>query len=69
MATAGWISANAFQDGALSADDKGRAAMADGYITTAKIADGAITPAKLSTAVAGHIGVYDLDFYDLAVYG
>ena len=62
MATGGWISKNAFQDGAFAADSIGRAAMEDGFITAAKIASNVLT-------AISHIGVYDLDFYGMAVYG
>ena len=58
----GWISKWAFQAGALSADSVGREAMADGFITAAKIGSNAL-------ASISHVGVYGLDFYDMAVYG
>ena len=57
----GWLSRYAFQRDALSADSIGREAMADGYVTAAKLAASAIN--SLS-----HVGVYDLDFYDMALY-
>ena len=57
----GWISPNAFQSGALSADSIGREAMADGYVTAAKLASDVTIRAK--------VGIYDLDFYNMAVYG
>ena len=58
----GWISPNAFQSGALSADSVGREAMADGYVTQAKLGSNAV-------AFLAKVGVYNLDFYDMAVYG
>ena len=69
MATGGWISAYAFQDGALSADTLGRAAMAANFLQTTHVADAQITYAKLASAAMLHVGVYNLDFYDMAVYG
>jgi len=68
MATNGWISVYALQDGALSADTLGRAVMADEFVNnakladdavgaTAKIADGIITAAKF-TNQANMCGYY-----------
>ena len=58
----GWIGPNAFKAGALSADSMGREAIADGFITAAKIGSNVLSSIS-------HIGVYDLDFYGMAVYG
>ncbi len=69
MADGGWIGKQAFQNGALAADSVGRSAMASNYVQTAHIADGQITYAKLANAVMVHVGVYDLSFYGMAVYG
>lgn len=48
MAEKGWISKYAFQDDALDTSTDGRAAMADGYVNTAKLGDAAVTPVKTS---------------------
>ena len=49
MPAHGWINKFAFEDNALTADTLGRAAMQDGYITTAKIEDSTITIGKLGS--------------------
>lgn len=84
MADGGWISKNAFQDGALSADAEGRAAMADGFlsadatgraklgdglINNDKIADGTIQLAKMANSKLLYTGVYGYSEYGRAVYG
>jgi hypothetical protein len=79
MAEKGWVSKWAFQDDALSADDLGRAAMADGFIQNAKldtgavgatdkVADGIITAAKF-TSQANNCAWYGYNTYGDAVYG
>ena len=49
----GWITSDAFANNALAADAKGRSAMQDGFIQTAKVADEQVTDAKLSAPSSG----------------
>lgn len=48
MADKGWIGPYAFENDALSANTLGRSAMADGFLTNAKIAESTITLAKMA---------------------
>lgn len=50
MAVKGWIHKYAFENDALSADADGRLAMADGFLTNAKIADAQITIDKMASS-------------------
>ena len=69
MATGGWIGEYAFQDGALSANTLGRAAMAADFVQTSHIADSQITFAKLASAQMLYTGAYEYAEYGRAVYG
>lgn len=69
----GWITSDAFANNALAADAKGRSAMQDGFIQTAKVADEQVTDAKLSAPSSGVDGLYPLRVaratYDFAEHG
>lgn len=79
MAEGGWIGKYAFQDGALAADDIGRAAMADSFVNAAKIASDAVETAKIKNAAVTldklsspsllWTGVYGYSEYGRCVYG
>ena len=59
MPEGGWISPRAFQVGAVDEE-----AIASGVITESKLS----TALLLALSLRGHAGIYDLSFYNLAVY-